>query len=135
MALSAGTRLGPYEVLGLIGAGGMGEVYRARDSRLARDVAIKVILPTFARDSERIKRFEQEARAAGVLSHPNVCAIYDIGSYEGSSFVVMELLEGESLRETLKSGPLPVRKAMDYVAQAAHGLSAAPREGNHPPGS
>jgi pimeloyl-ACP methyl ester carboxylesterase len=129
VALSVGTRLGPYEVLGPIGVGGMGEVYRARDSRLARDVAIKVILPMFAGDSERIKRFEQEARAAGALSHPNVCAIYDVGSYEGSSFVVMELLEGESLRETLKSGPLPVRKAMDCVAQAAHGLSAAHEKG------
>jgi predicted Ser/Thr protein kinase len=127
--LAAGTTLGPYEILALLGSGGMGEVYRARDSRLARDVAIKVILPTFARDSERIKRFEQEARAAGALSHPNVCAVYDVGSHEGSSFVVMELLEGQNLRETLKSGPLPVRKAMDCVAQAARGLSAAHEKG------
>ena len=127
--LAAGTTLGPYQILALLGAGGMGEVYRARDMRLGRDVAIKVIPAELARDPERIKRFEQEARAAGALSHPNVCGILDIGTYEGAPFVVMELLEGESLRKRMDAGPVPVRKAIDYVAQAAHGLAAAHEKG------
>jgi tetratricopeptide (TPR) repeat protein len=127
--LAAGTTLGPYRILAPLGAGGMGEVYRARDTRLGRDVAIKVIHAAVARDPDRIKRFEQEARAAGALSHPNVCAIYDIGTHEGSPFVVMELLEGESLREKLRAGPLPIRKSIDYAAQAAHGLAAAHEKG------
>src|SRR3990170_2629891 len=124
MALSPGTRLGPYQIAAPIGAGGMGEVYRARDTRLGRDVAIKVIPAELSRDPDRIKRFEQEARAAGALSHPNVCAIYDVGNHEGLPYVVMELLEGESLHERLASGPVPPRKALDYTAQVAHGLSA-----------
>jgi serine/threonine protein kinase len=108
--LAAGTTLGPYKILGPLGAGGMGEVYRARDTRLGRDVALKVIHAEVARDPDRIKRFEQEARAAGALSHPNVCAIYDLGTYEGSPYVAMELLEGESVRERLGHGPLPWKK-------------------------
>lgn len=127
--LAAGTTLGPYKILALLGSGGMGEVYRARDTRLGRDVAIKVISAERARDPERIKRFGQEARAAGALNHPNVCTILDLGAYEGSPFVVMELLEGGSLREKLNAGPIPVRKAIDYVAQAARGLAAAHEKG------
>jgi len=97
MTLHPGARLGPYQIVAPIGSGGMGEVYRARDTRLSRDVAIKVIPAELSREPDRIKRFEQEARAAGALNHPNVCAIYDIGTHEGSPYVVMELLEGESL--------------------------------------
>src|SRR5574342_255490 len=96
--LAAGTTLGPYKIVGPLGAGGMGEVYRARDSRLGRDVAVKVIHGEATRDPERIRRFEQEARAAGALSHPNVGAVFDLGTHEGAPFVVMELLEGETLR-------------------------------------
>jgi serine/threonine protein kinase len=129
MRIPSGTRLGPYEVLAPLGAGGMGEVYRSRDSRLQRDVALKVIPREGAGDAERIRRFEQEARTAGTLSHPNVCAVYDIGSHEGSPFVVMELLEGETLREILAAGPLPIRKAIVYAAQAADGLAAAHAKG------
>ena len=129
MTLAPGTRLGPYQIAAPIGAGGMGEVYRARDTRLARDVAIKVIPAELSRDPDRIKRFEQEARAAGALSHPNVCAIYDVGTHEGAPYVVMELLEGESLQQRLASGPVPLRKALDYAAQIAHGLSAAHEKG------
>ena len=99
MRLTPGTRLGPHEIVSLLGVGGMGEVYRAHDTRLGRDVAVKVILAELARDPERIRRFEQEARAAGALSHPNICTIYDIGTHDGSPFVVMELLEGQTLRE------------------------------------
>src|SRR6204780_4019820 len=99
MALTAGTRIGPYEILSPLGAGGMGEVYRARDTRLGRDVAIKVLPASFSADPERLRRFEQEARAAGALNHPNILAIYDIGTDEGAPFLVTELLEGETLRE------------------------------------
>jgi len=129
MTLPPGTRLGPYAIVGWIGAGGMGEVYRAHDTRLGRDVAIKVIPAELARDPERIKRFEQEARAAGALNHPNVCTILDIGTHEGAPFVVMELLEGESLRARFAAGPILVRKAVDWAAQAAHGLAAAHEKG------
>ena len=127
--LAAGTSLGPYQILTPLGAGGMGEVYRARDTRLGRDVAIKVIPAELARDPERIKRFEQEARAAGALNHPGVCTILDLGTHEGSPFVVMELLEGESLRSRLEAGPIPARKAIEYAAQAARGLAAAHEKG------
>ena len=129
MPLASNTNLGPYEILAPLGAGGMGEVYRARDSRLGRDVALKVIPRESSRDSDRIRRFEQEARAAGALSHPNLCAVYDLGSYEGSPFVVMELLEGETLREIMQGGAITLRKALDYVAQAAEGLAAAHAKG------
>ncbi len=129
MLLTPGTRLGPYEILAPIGAGGMGEVYRARDTRLQRDVAVKVILAENSRDPEHILRFEHEARAAGALSHPNVCAILDVGTHDESPFVVMELLEGESLRAKLAAGAIPLRKALEYGAQAAEGLSAAHAKG------
>jgi serine/threonine protein kinase len=125
MALAAGTRLGPYEILGPIGAGGMGEVYRARDTRLGRDVAVKVLPAALSHTPERLRRFEQEARLAGSLSHPNLLALFDVGSFEGAPYLVTELLEGRSLRERLAGGPLPVRRAVDFAQQIAHGLAAA----------
>src|SRR5262252_7364057 len=121
MALSAGTKLGPYEVLSQLGAGGMGEVYKARDPRLGREVAIKVLPASFAQDADRLKRFEQEARAAGVLNHPNITAVYDFGSHEGAPYIVTELLEGETLRARLSTGAVPARKAIDYAVQLAKG--------------
>ena len=111
MPLSPGHQLGPYEILGPIGAGGMGEVYRARDGRLSRDVAIKVLPASFQREPERLHRFEQEARAAGQLNHPNILVVYDTGTHEGTPYVVEELLEGETLRLKVSGGPLPARKA------------------------
>jgi serine/threonine protein kinase/Tol biopolymer transport system component len=129
MRFAPGTRLGPYELLGMIGAGGMGEVYRARDPRLTRDVALKVLPSALASDSGRLRRLEQEARAAGALNHPNVLAVYDIGSHEGVPYVVSELLEGETLRDRLDEGALPSRKAVDFAVQIAHGLAAAHEKG------
>jgi Tol biopolymer transport system component len=129
MTLSAGTKLGPYEILAPIGAGGMGEVYRARDPRLGREVAIKVLPATFSQDADRLKRFEQEARAAGILNHPNITAVHDIGTANGAPYIVTELLEGETLRARLLAGSLPVRKAIDYGVQVAKGLAAAHEKG------
>jgi len=129
LSLSPGTRLGPYEVLAPIGAGGMGEVYRAKDPRLGRDVAIKVLPASFSNDADRLRRFEQEARAAGVLNHPNITAVYDIGSHDGAPYVVQELLEGETLRQALASGSLPLRSAIDHAIQIAQGLAAAHDKG------
>jgi serine/threonine protein kinase/Tol biopolymer transport system component len=129
MAIVAGQKVGPYEVAGQIGAGGMGEVYRARDPRLGRDVAIKVLPPSFSTDPDRLQRFAQEARAAAALNHPNILAIFDIGEDKGAPYVVSELLEGETLRERLRSGALPARKAIDFALQMAHGLSAAHDKG------
>jgi serine/threonine protein kinase/Tol biopolymer transport system component len=129
MSLNAGTRLGPYEIVSPLGAGGMGEVYRARDSRLERDVAVKVLPASFASDAERLRRFEQEARAVAALNHPNILAVYDIGTHEGAPYLVSELLEGETLRERLGGGALPARKVIDYAVQAAHGLAAAHEKG------
>src|SRR5512135_3474871 len=129
MTLAAGTRLGPYEVLSQLGAGGMGEVYKAKDPRLGREVAIKVLPASFAQDADRLKRFEQEARAAGVLNHPNITAVYDFGSHEGAPYIVTELLEGETLRARLSTGPVPVRKAIDYAVQLTKGLAAAHEKG------
>src|ERR1700694_4169941 len=107
----------------------MGEVYRAKDPRLGRDVAIKVLPASFSQDADRLKRFEQEARAAGVLNHPGITAVHDIGMAEGAPYIVTELLEGETLRNRLLSGPLPVRKAIDYAVQIAKGLAAAHEKG------
>jgi eukaryotic-like serine/threonine-protein kinase len=129
MSLPAGSRLGPYEILSPLGAGGMGEVYRARDSRLGRDVAVKVLPSSFSNDPDRLRRFEQEARAAGLLNHPNVTAVYDIGTVDGAPYVVSELLEGETLRARLAGGALGPRRAVDYAIQVAHGLSAAHEKG------
>ncbi|MGZ4824570.1 MAG: protein kinase domain-containing protein [Terriglobales bacterium] len=121
-----GTSLGPYEMVASIGAGGMGEVYRAHDPRLGREVAIKILPAQFATDVERLRRFEQEARAAAALNDPNILAIYDLGTQpNGSPYIVSELLEGETLRDRLRSGPLPLRKATEYAAQIARGLAAA----------
>jgi len=129
MPLPAGTRLGPYEVLAPIGAGGMGEVYRARDSRLGRDVALKILPAAFASDADRVRRFEQEGRAAAALNHPNIVVVHDVGSQDGVFYVATELLEGETLRERLAGSALPVRKAIDYAIQIARGLAAAHAKG------
>src|ERR1051326_7106959 len=114
MSLSAGTKLGPYEVLSAIGAGGMGEVYRAKDTRLGREVAIKVLPPTLTHDPDRLRRFEVEARTVASLNHPNILELFDIGEYEGAPYLVCELLEGETLRDRLNEGPLGHRKAVEY---------------------
>ena len=125
MPLAPDSKLGPYEILAALGAGGMGEVYRARDPRLGREVAIKILPAGSAGDSESMRRFEQEARATAALNHPNILAVFDIGSQDNSPYIVSELLEGETLRARLISGPLPARKAVDYSLQIARGLSAA----------
>jgi eukaryotic-like serine/threonine-protein kinase len=125
MSLAPGARLGPYEILAPIGSGGMGEVYRARDTRLGRDVAVKVLPAAVAGDPDRLRRFGQEARAAGQLNHPNILAIHDLGSHEAVHYVVSELLEGTTLRERLGAEPLPLRRAVDYALQIARGLAAA----------
>jgi len=128
-----GRQIGHYQILSLLGAGGMGEVYLARDSRLNRKVAVKVLPDVFARDQERMRRFEQEALATSALNHPNILTVYDIGEFEGGPFIVAELLEGEELRALLvpqsKAGPLPVRKALNYAQQVAQGLAAAHEKG------
>jgi serine/threonine protein kinase len=129
MALTSGTRLGPYEIQSPIGAGGMGEVYRARDTRLGRDVAIKVLPEALARDADRLRRFEQEARTIAALSHPKILEIHDIGTHDGAPFLVSELLEGQTLRERFEAGPLPVRRAIEYALGIAQGLAAAHEKG------
>ncbi|HUA14223.1 MAG TPA: WD40 repeat domain-containing serine/threonine protein kinase [Verrucomicrobiae bacterium] len=127
--MASGTKLGPYEIESLIGAGGMGEVYRAHDSRLDRTVAIKVLPASFSADRERLQRFAQEAKAAAALNHPNIVSVFDIGEERGAPYVVSELLEGETLRERLRTGPLPVRRVIDYAIQVAKGLAAAHERG------
>src|SRR5262249_19590865 len=129
MALASGTKLGPYEILSPLGAGGMGEVYRAFDSRLGRDVAIKLLPGGYAAAPERVRRFEQEAHAAASLNHPNIVAIYDVGSRADAFFVVTELLEGETLRRRIGGGGLAARKAIEYSTQIAFGLAAAHEKG------
>jgi Tol biopolymer transport system component len=129
MALSSGVRLGPYEIAGLLGAGGMGEVYRARDHRLGRDVAVKVLPGAFAADADRLRRFELEARATSLLSHPGILAIYDIGTADGHPYIVSELLDGETLRERLTRGPLSHRKGAELAAAVADALAAAHARG------
>src|SRR5271166_1899403 len=125
MSLAPGTKLDSYEVLGLLGAGGMGEVYRARDVVLKREVAIKVLPSFVSQDAERLRRFEQEAQAAAALNHPNILAVYQFGVFDGAPYLISELLIGETLRQTLERGALPVRKAIEYGIQIAHGLAAA----------
>ena len=129
MSLQAGATLGSYEIVDSIGAGGMGEVYRARDTKLGRDVAVKVLPESFAKDADRLARFEREARAVAALSHPNILAIYDFGREDGHVFAVCELLEGETLRERHVQGALPARKAIDYGVQVVRGLAAAHEKG------
>ena len=125
MTLAAGTKLGPYEILSPIGAGGMGEVYKAKDTRLGREVAIKVLPEALGSDPERLKRFEREARSASALNHPNIVTIYDIGSAGAVSYIAMELVQGESLRAVLVEGALPVRRLLQIGAQMAEGLAKA----------
>jgi eukaryotic-like serine/threonine-protein kinase len=129
MTLAAGARLGPYQVVSLLGAGGMGEVYRARDERLGREVALKVLPGSLTRDEDRLRRFEHEARAAGTLNHPNLLTIFDVGTCDGSPYIVSELLDGTTLRSVLESETLPLRKALDYAVQIARGLAAAHEQG------
>jgi Tol biopolymer transport system component len=129
MSLSPGAKLGQYEIIAPIGAGGMGEVYRARDLQLGREVAIKILPASLSRDPDRLRRFEQEARAAAALNHPNILAVYQFGTHEGSPYLVSELLEGSTLREHVLRGPLPIRKAVDFGIQVARGLAAAHEKG------
>src|SRR5437899_5356707 len=129
MTIASGTKLGRYEIRSQLGAGGMGEVYRARDEKLNRDVAIKVLPASPSQDGDRLRRFEQEAQAAGALNHPNILAVYDVGTHDEAPYVVSELLEGESLKERLGDGPLAQRKTIDYAVQIAHGLAAAHGKG------
>jgi hypothetical protein len=129
MGLSVGARLGVYEIGSPLGAGGMGEVYRARDPRLGREVAIKVLPAEFSADADRHRRFEQEARAAAALNHPNILAVYDIGTHDRSPYIVSELLDGQTLRERLREGPLAVRQAVEYARQLTCGLVAAHAKG------
>ena len=119
MPLAAGTRLGPYEILSPAGAGGMGEVYRARDTRLGRIVAVKVLPSALAQNVELRRRLEQEARSISKLSHPHICTLYDIGDHDGTVFLVLEYLEGETLDHRLRRGPLPSNQVVQYALQIA----------------
>src|SRR6184192_2808909 len=136
MTIATGTTLGRYEIRLKIGEGGMGEVYRARDTQLGRDVAVKVLPSTYSVDEHRLHRFEQEACAASALNHPNILIVHDIGTHDGSPYIVSELLEGETLRQRMSglgahasSVPVAQRKAIDYALQIAHGLAAAHEKG------
>src|ERR1035437_3642990 len=125
MPLSVGNKHGPYEILAPLGAGGMGEVYRARDTRLGRDVALKILPSEVAGDTSRRQRFELEARAVAALNHPNIVAIYDVGFEDRAAFILSELVQGETLRGAIQRGPVPIRKTLDIVVQIADGLAAA----------
>jgi eukaryotic-like serine/threonine-protein kinase len=129
MGLKVGTRCGPYEIMGAIGAGGMGEVYRATDTRLGRDVALKVLPQALTADKDRLWRFEQEAKTVAALNHPNIMGIHDIGTFEGAPFLVSELLEGETLRQKIDGGPIPTRRTVEYALGIAKGLAAAHEKG------
>src|ERR1700756_2422174 len=129
MALTSGTKLGPYEIISPLGAGGMGEVYRARDTRLGRDVAIKVLPQHLSGNPDLKARFEREARAISALNHPHICHLYDIGSQGGTDYLVMELLEGESLADRLQKGALPLKQVLEYGIQIAGALEKAHRNG------
>src|SRR5690348_13545986 len=129
MPLAPGTKLGPYEVISSIGAGGMGEVYRARDPQLKRDVAIKILPANFSSDPDRLLRFKQEATATASLNHPNILSIFQIGSQDHSPYIVTELLHGDTLRGVLRNGPVPLRKAIEYATSIANGLAAAHERG------
>lgn len=129
MPLTAGSRLGPYEIDSQLGAGGMGEVYRASDTRLGRTVAIKVLPEEVSKDAQRRQRLEREARAISSLSHPNICALYDIGHQDGTDFLVMEYIEGETLAHRLTKGPLPLDQVLRYGIEIAEALDKAHRQG------
>src|SRR6266571_9163185 len=129
MALAAGTRLGPYEIVSPIGAGGMGEVYRARDTRLERTVAVKVLPQHLSAAPEVRQRFEREAKTISQLSHPHICALYDVGSHEGTEYLVMELLEGETLAVRLARGPVPLEQTLRFGIEIADALDKAHRQG------
>ncbi|HKC23318.1 MAG TPA: serine/threonine-protein kinase, partial [Thermoanaerobaculia bacterium] len=129
MSLTPGTRLGPYEVLSPLGAGGMGEVYRARDTRLEREVAVKVLPEGLAGSPEALARFASEARAVAALSHPHILALFDVGEEGGIRYAVSELLEGETLRMAMAHGPIPPRRALDIAREVAEGLAAAHEKG------
>lgn len=139
MTLAAGTKLGPYEVLSPLGAGGMGEVYRARDTKLNRDVAIKVLPESLARDADTLARFEREARSVAALNHPNILSIFDFGTHDGITYAVTELLEGETLREMLSGGALPVLLRVPFdpgegkIAGPPSPLARPDRRGDGPP--
>src|SRR6266581_939819 len=128
MLLPAGSHVGHYEIVAPLGAGGMGEVYRARDPRIARDVAVKILPPAFAENPDRLRRFEQEARATGAVNHPNLLTVFDVGTHDGLPFIVSELLEGSTLRDRLTRALAP-RKAIEYAAQIARGVGAAHEKG------
>src|SRR5512132_3349858 len=125
MALSSGSRLGPYEIIAPLGAGGMGEVYRARDTRLGREVAVKVLPASLSFDPDRLKRFEKEAQSASSLNHPNIITIHDIGESGGTSFIAMEIVDGQTLRELLAEGGLSTKRLLPIAAQVADGLAKA----------
>ncbi len=129
MTLESGTRLGPYEILSLIGVGGMGEVYKAKDTRLDRTVAIKVLPSHLSDNPERRERFEREARAVSSLNHPHICTLHDVGEQDGTHFLVMEYIEGETLADRLKKGPLPLKEALRYATEMADALDKAHRQG------
>src|ERR1700692_3428869 len=129
MPLSIGDKLGPYEILAPIGAGGMGEVYRARDTRLGREVAIKVLPAAFARDTERLARFDREARAVSSLSHPHICILHDIGHQDGIDYLVSEYLEGETLAQRLVKGSLPIEQVLQFAIEISDALDKAHRKG------
>jgi serine/threonine protein kinase len=130
MALTSGTRLGPYEIVAVIGAGGMGEVYRATDTRLNRAVAIKILPQHLSGNVQLKQRFEREARAISSITHPNICALYDIGQQDGMDYLVMELLEGEALSKRLERGALPNEQVLKYGIQIAEALDKAHRQGS-----
>src|SRR5262249_61598711 len=130
----AGTRLGPYEILAPIGAGGMGEVYKARDTRLDRTVAIKVLPERLSSSPESRQRFEREAKTISILSDPHICALYDVGNQDGVEYLVMEYLEGETLSDRLAKGPLPLDLTLRYGIEIAQALDKAHRRGVEPPG-
>src|SRR4029450_8647813 len=125
MTLVSGNRLGPYEIVAPLGSGGMGEVYRAKDPRLGREVALKVLPAAVAMHPERLKRFEKEARAASALNHPNLVTVHDIGSSDGVEYIAMELVDGRTLREMLAEGPMATRRLLAIAAQTADGLAKA----------
>ena len=129
MPLSPGTKLGPYEVVESIGAGGMGEVYRARDTKLGRDVAIKVLPEEFARDQDRLDRFEREARLLAQLNHANIATLHGLEEHDGQKFLVMELVEGETLAERIARGAIPIDEAIPLCIHIADGLEAAHEKG------